>query len=174
MPRTLDDFSSAVTAGEETAFNRAFDICKRASRKEREEMRDPRGAVGVGKSGEQAAEWWFRQHHWRMFRHVPATLVLPGGGVCHAGGGAGVPDYTGFCSGDMEAYGLPLYRACEIKTTAQDDLPHSALTPAQRAFLAGLPEGCAFVGHFNPRRGTFEIHPFADGPGSYKRGEGIR
>lgn len=138
-----------------------------------------------GQQGEIAAERWFLNNGWQMFRTQPAINILgskPGARygriftVCMVGRG-GVPDYTGYLYdypdskfSPIEAGYGALYRAVEVKESAGSTMPASRLDKAQREFMAKLPGRCAWVGVWWVDHQQFEMFPFK-AKGSYKRGE---
>ncbi len=149
-----------------------------------------------GQVGEVMAEQWFANHGWRMVRTQPPVTILGiitpaivavlrrfiprlvafGHMVIARMGKGGVADYSGFvkhtvCANLAEPYEIALYRACEVKEAAGDSMEASRLDKDQRAFMAGLPAGCAFVGIFWKDVQKFSMHPFIE-RGSYRR-EGI-
>lgn len=69
---------------------------------------------------------------------------------------------------DNSGESMPIYRACEVKEASGSSMPASRLDRAQRAFLASLPKGCAWVGIFFTDHQKFEMFPFVE-KGSYKK-----
>jgi hypothetical protein len=144
--------------------------------------------IQKGQAGEIAAEAWFRAHDWHMTRTQPPVTIL---GILtgrmvsalkryiprlsHYGhmavvrvGNGGVPDFTGYIEthcGIPEV--TPVYMAVEVKECNQDTMPASRVSKEQRAFLAALPEGSAWVGILWGD-GKFRMYSFIE-RGSYKR-----
>src|SRR5512139_2417461 len=127
-----------------------------------------------GEIGERQAEQWFLNNGWNMVRTQPAMQILdaaPGKryGIiftCRMVGRGGVPDYTGYeyvqaVPGlqTMEGEGA-LYRAVEVKEASGDTMPCSRLDKAQRAFMAALPAGCAWVGIYWTDTAKFTMHEY--------------
>lgn len=132
-----------------------------------------------GEAGEYAATIWFRQHGWDMVRTQPPITILGmltpvmvgvlkrfiprlasfGHMVIARMEAGGIADFTGRLGTE--------YRACEVKEASGKSMPASRLAPEQRAFLATLPTGCAWVGVLWSD-GKFQVFPFIE-KGSYKR-----
>ena len=128
-----------------------------------------------GRAGEEAARIWFARHGWHMTKTEPAVKNL--GPVFGKPGqfravytASGTPDYLGYV---MATDGVPRFRAVEAKEAHGDSWPASKLTPAQRAFMATLPAGCAHVYILWDDGGAGEMYPFT-ARGSYKRGQGVK
>lgn len=120
-----------------------------------------------GLAGEKAAEIWFRRAGWQMFKVPPDVRVCGQTGrpgiFLAAFRDGGIADFLG-----CNRYGD--FMACEVKEAGEDRMPASRLSKKQREFMAGLPDGRAFVGILW-RDGTFELYNFLD-RGSYKKGQG--
>ena len=136
-----------------------------------------------GRCGELSAERWFLSNGWHMVRTQPPITILGmvsppmvsalkrfiprlaafGHMVIARMGKGGCADYTGYLMSTSR------YIACEVKEASGDSMPASKLDKDQRASMAGLPIGCAWVGIFWVDVQKFEIFPFIE-KGSYKRG----
>ena len=106
-----------------------------------------------GKAGEKALEYLFNKLNWIMFRTQPETKTVWYKGkpkIVNSGRG-GIADYTGYKN---QLSGIPVYIACEVKEANGTSMPASRLKPAQRKWLAVLPEGSAYVGIFWMDTGT--------------------
>ncbi len=134
-----------------------------------------------GRGGEEAARYYFRRHGWEMEKmESPAKNLGPVFGkpgqfrAVYTEGG--VPDFIGFRMNDPKlgrhwSNLIPTY--CEVKEAHGDTWPASKLTPEQRAFMAALPVGTAFVFLLWNDGGAGEMHTFIP-RGSYKRGQGMK
>jgi len=146
-------------------------------------MNKPRKKPSNGKAGEKAAEWWFRQNGWVMFRTQPETrtiyitvikfgkqVKMPVQILVKDSGG--IADFTGYkhqTGGCMVA--CPLYKACEVKEADDNKMPYSRIEPDQRDWLEKLPEECRYVGIFWRDHNEFKMYKYvcrSAGRGSYK------
>lgn len=128
-----------------------------------------------GKAGEEAAEWFFKRAGWQMFKVAPPSRVVNIHGrpqVVYTG--KGYPDYMGHIDGpDLLNAAFLAVEVKEAKPSEGDSVPCSRLTVSQRQFMTALPEGSARVGILW-RDGIFEVFPFSNDRGSYKKGEGLK
>ena len=125
-----------------------------------------------GTTGEALAMYWFQCHGWKMFRTQPATRVVyvKGRPIIINCGKGGIADFTGYYMDGVAAH----YRACEVKEVHDGHtMPASRLSKDQRAWMAALPRGTAYVCcvwmQCNPEA---EVFPFV-GKGTYTRGTGL-
>lgn len=133
----------------------------------------------TGRAGEEAAQWWFKAHGWRMHKIEPPVKNLgpvPGkpGQFKAVYTEAGMPDFFGFRQNDSRLGNfwsnlIPTY--VEAKEAHGMTWPASKLSVEQRAFLADLPNGTGHV-FILWRDGIGEMFPFI-ARGSYKKGEGL-
>lgn len=117
-----------------------------------------------GSAGERAAEYLFKKYNWAMFRTQPATRVIGRGQIINTGTG-GIADYTGYDTATAQ------YRAAEVKEHSGHAMPCSRLTKKQRAWMADLPQKCAYVVILWTNASLCEMHPYKNS-GSYRRGAG--
>ena len=128
-----------------------------------------------GQAGELAAQQWFLNNGWTMFRTQPAVEIL---GVAKGRrfgniftvrmvGRGGIPDFIGYSdallvtiSGNSAPECMMRFRACEVKEASGSSMPCSRLDKEQRAFMDKLPEGCAWVGVLWVDHGKFTMHPY--------------
>lgn len=120
-----------------------------------------------GRAGEEMAEYWFKRQGWQMFKVEPPARNL--GPILGKPGQfkaiyteGGMPDFFGYRE-DLSGVFV------EVKEAHGTSWPASKLSAEQRAFMAALPSGTAFVGILWDD--CFEIFHFID-RGSYRKGEG--
>ena len=153
-------------------------LCRDGCTKKGDALAAPQKSMrSNGKAGEEAAEYWFARHGWHMTKCEPAVKNL--GPVFGKPGqfravytDSGTPDYIGhyrYVHIDGDIFYRVVY--CEVKEAHGKTWPASKLTPEQRAFMAGLPAGTAFVFLLWNDGGTGEMYPFI-ASGSYKCGQG--